>query len=142
MGTLHLYDGPSGTLRLGAHRNLPPACVEFFSSITASSRTPCTEAIKRRQRVLIEDIAKSPLLKGTPALDLLQAAGVRAVQSTPVVDAERRLLAVFSTHWVEAHRPEEGAVRLLDLVADRLLDLIQKNVAPGISDSTGRSESS
>ena len=75
--------------------------------------------------VVVEDIAESPLFQGTPALGVLQAAGARSVQTTPVIAREGRLLAVFSTHSTKPYKPDDGTLRLLDLLARQLADLLE-----------------
>jgi signal transduction histidine kinase len=63
---------------------------------------------------------------GTPALDVMSQAGVRAVQSTPVMNRSSKLLAVFSTHFVTPGHPDERALRLLDLLARLTADIIER----------------
>lgn len=43
-------------------------------------------------RVIVEDVRKSPIFAGTPALEVMLAARARAVQSTPLVTRSARLL--------------------------------------------------
>ncbi len=74
---------------------------------------------------MVEDIAKEPASEKNPILPVFQAAGVRAVQFTPVLAHDGRLLAMFSTHWTKPHRPDEGTLRLLDLLARQLADLLE-----------------
>jgi two-component system CheB/CheR fusion protein len=125
MGTLQIYDQPSQTLRLAAHHGFRSPYVEHFQNVNAHGATSCAEAMRRGERVLIEDINQSPVFDGSPSLAVLQAAGVRAVQSTPVLSSDGRLLAMFSTHWTQPTRPDDGTLRLLDLLARQLADLLE-----------------
>jgi len=45
--------------------------------------------MQRGERVVVEDVTTSPVFAGTAALDVVLAAGVRAVQSTPLLDLLR-----------------------------------------------------
>jgi GAF domain-containing protein len=58
-------------------------------------------------RVIVEDITQSDLFVGTPALDIQLAAGVRAVQSTPLIGRSGSVLGLVSTHFKAPHRPNE-----------------------------------
>jgi len=49
-----------------------------------------------------------------------------AAQSTPLVSRGGRLIGVISTHWRQPHHPGEGALRLLDVLARQVADLIER----------------
>jgi two-component system CheB/CheR fusion protein len=130
MGTLQIYDEPTKTLRLVAHRGFRQPFLERFASVSIESNSTCGEALKRGQRVYVEDVTESPFLKDTESLPVLQAAGVHSVQSTPVLARDGRLLAMFSTHWTKMFRPDEGTFRLLDLLSRQLADVIEMDGRP------------
>jgi PAS domain S-box-containing protein len=71
----------------------------------------------------------SPIFAGNPALDVLLAAGVRAVQSTPLVSRSGQMLGMFSTHYRVPRRPSESQLRMLDLLARLAADLIESRQA-------------
>jgi signal transduction histidine kinase/ActR/RegA family two-component response regulator len=76
--------------------------------------------------VIVEDVNLSPIFAGNPALDVQLQAGVRAVQSTPVMSRSGKFLGVFSTHYETPGRPDEQALRLLDLLARLTADIIER----------------
>ena len=78
------------------------------------------------ERVIVEDIELSPIFAGTEALEIQQKAGVRAVQSTPLVSRSGNLLGMFSTHYKAPHRPTDRELRLLDLLARHAADFIEE----------------
>jgi two-component system CheB/CheR fusion protein len=131
MGTLQLYHEPSKTLRLAAHRGFRQPFLDHFQTVSDETSSSCAHAMHRGERVLIEDIFQSTLLKDTVDLPFLQTAGVRGVQSTPVMSRDGRLLAMFSTHWTKSPHIDEGTLRLLDLLTRQLADLLE---AHGSSD--------
>ena len=53
----------------------------------------------------------------------------RAVQSTPLVTREGRLLGMFSTHYPAPHRPTDRELRMLDILARQAADLIEREKA-------------
>jgi GAF domain-containing protein len=85
----------------------------------------CGEARRLGRRVVVEDVRASDLFLGTPEMEVMEAAGVRAVQSTPLCARDGRLLGIFSTHWTEPHRPDDGTVRVLDLLAREAAHLLE-----------------
>jgi len=74
----------------------------------------------------VEDVERSLIFLGTPALDIQRRAGVRAVQSTPLVSRSGRPLGMFSTHYTTPQRPEDRVLRLLDLLARQAADIIER----------------
>jgi signal transduction histidine kinase/ActR/RegA family two-component response regulator len=81
------------------------------------------------KRVVVGDVATSELFAGQPALDVLLDAGVRAVQSTPLVASDGSVLGMVSTHFSRPHMPDERTLRLLDLLARQAADYLQRHRA-------------
>jgi GAF domain-containing protein len=86
--------------------------------------------MRRGERMVIEDLAQSPMKADCPARQALEAAGVQAVQSTPVLARGGRLVGVFSTHWTQPWHPDDASLRLLDLLARDLGDMLENQAAP------------
>jgi light-regulated signal transduction histidine kinase (bacteriophytochrome) len=71
----------------------------------------------------------SPIFEGTPELDVLLAAGVVAVQSTPFVSRSGGVLGMVSTHYAtEPRKPAERELRLMDILARQASDLIERAI--------------
>jgi len=127
MGNIQLVEG--GTLRIAVQQGLPQQFLEFFED-AERQQAACYAALERRERVIVEDVTTSPIFAGTPTLDVLLAAGARAVQSTPLVSRSGRTLGMLSTHYGHAPaRPTDRALRLLDILARQAADLIEATQA-------------
>jgi PAS domain S-box-containing protein len=124
-GNIQLFDTTSGKLFIGAQRGFGQPFLDFWNAINGGMGA-CGAALKSGERVIVEDVTLSPIFAGTPALDVMSQAGVRAFQSTPVLGRTGRLLAVFSTHYATPGRPDERALRLLDLLARATADIIER----------------
>jgi signal transduction histidine kinase/ActR/RegA family two-component response regulator len=85
--------------------------------------------MQARERVIVDNVLESAVFAGTPALAVLQAAGVRAVQSTPLITRTGRMLGMFSTHYRTPHRPTERELHMLDVLARQAADLIENKQA-------------
>ncbi|MEW6439838.1 MAG: ATP-binding protein [bacterium] len=125
-GTFRLIEGDA--LRLVAHRGHGPSLLGFFAS-AENQASACVEAMNRRARVIVEDVECSPLFAGTPSLDVLRQAGVRSVQSTPLLSRSGMLLGIVTTHWGVPHVPDEDDLWRLDLLARQAADLIERLAA-------------
>ena len=124
MGNIQLFEGD--LLRINAQRGFDAPFLNFFDEVH-SEQAACGTALQRNERVIVDDVAKSPLFVGTPALEVMLTAGAQAVQSTPLVSRSGRVLGMFSTHYRDApQRPSDRALRLLDILARQAADLIEQ----------------
>ncbi|HLK50702.1 MAG TPA: PAS domain S-box protein [Bryobacteraceae bacterium] len=124
MGNIQLLDD-AGRLGIVAHRGFEAPFLDFFNEVH-DGLAACGSALQKGERVIVEDVASSPVFAGTPALDAMLAAGARAVQSTPLVSRSGKVLGMFSTHYRRRRRPTERELRLLDLLARQAADLIER----------------
>lgn len=128
MGHIQFLDSASGRLRIVAHHGFEPPFLDFFNQIEADPDS-CGNAKMWAERIVVEDVTQHPEFVGRPALDVLRGAGVRAVQSTPLSARSGRLLGMLSTHSRTQRRPPERDLRLLDLLARQLADLVERSEA-------------
>ncbi|WP_437587625.1 chemotaxis protein CheB [Sorangium sp. So ce1000] len=124
-GNMQLLARASGELVLGAHRGLPAFWVEFWDH-AVEGQGACGTALERKERVIVEDVEASPIFAGNPALEVHRKAGVRAVQSTPLMSRAGEPLGMLSTHYRAPTRPSDRALRLLDLIARQAADILER----------------
>ncbi|RZI44183.1 PAS domain S-box protein [Herbaspirillum sp. HC18] len=127
-GNIQLIDPKTSDLRIVAYRGFPKWWLDFWNSVSIGHGV-CGTALARGERVIVEDVEYSPIFIGTPALEMQRKAGVRAVQSTPIVTREGKPLGMFSTHYKMPRRPDERGILLLDLLARQAADIIERKQA-------------
>jgi len=125
MGNIQLLDHASGRLRIVASRGFDRPFLEFFDTVQ-EGHAACGMAMQIHERVGVEDVVDSPLFRDSPALDVLRAAGVRAVQATPLFDRRGRVVGVLSTHYRAPRQLADRDRRLVDLLARQAADLIER----------------
>jgi GAF domain-containing protein len=126
LGNIQLVD--QGILRIVAHRGCRAEFLNFFREVSHDTTAACGAALVRRSRVIIEDVGSSELFRGTSAGEVLLRAGIRAVQSTPLIGSSGKVYGILSTHFRRPCRPAERALRYLDLLASeagRVLERLQ-----------------
>jgi PAS domain S-box-containing protein len=128
-GTVKVYDETTEALRIVAQRGFHPPFLEFIARARGGDSAIYGEAFRREGRVIVEEVAGSPLLARAPVLAYFEAEGVRAMQSTPIVSGQGRLLGVLSTHWLYPHHPDEATLLTLDLLAHDAAELILRQQA-------------
>jgi PAS domain S-box-containing protein len=121
-GTLQVVQEDS--LRIVAQCGHDQQFLDFFTSAETRASAYC-EAMLRRERVVIPDVEESPLFLGTPSLVALRQAGVRAIQSTPLVSRTGTLLGIITTQWGIPHYPDEHDLWRIDLLARQAADMIE-----------------
>jgi PAS domain S-box-containing protein len=123
-GNIQLVDPETGDLKIVAQRGFPRWWLEFWDTI-GKGQGVCATAIKRGERVIVQDVEIDPIFTGAPAaLEVQRKAGVRAVHSTPIVSRSGNCLGMFSAHYKTPWRPDVRALRLFDLLARQAADFI------------------
>ncbi len=126
MGNLQLLDPGTGVLRIAAQRGHEQGWLDFFSAVEEGLGASCGLALTSGARVIVEDVARSPVFVGTPALEVQLSAGIRAVQSTPLLSSSGALVGMLSTHFRVPTTPDEADLKLLDLLARQTADVLDR----------------
>jgi signal transduction histidine kinase len=121
-GMIQLYDQQSHRLVMMAQVGFSEEFVRWFHQMPAGGSF-CEAAFERKQRVIIDDIAKSPAFASLA--DMFTHNQVVAVQSTPLFNMERKVIGVLSTCFRTSNVPSEETLGFLDLYAhqaERILE--------------------
>ena len=109
-----LLDPDGIHVRHGAARGLPEAYIRRVDGEPIGPRAgSCGTAAFRREPVVVEDIATDPLWDDYRELALQH--GLRAGWSTPIFDAERRVLGTFAMYFRAPGGPDARHLRLIDI---------------------------
>ena len=127
-GNIQLIDPATGRLSFAAQRGFEKWWLDYWNA-AGTGQGSFGAAFDRRERVVVEDVTTSPIFVGTRGLDIQLRAGVRAIQSTPLISRSGRVLGVFSTHYRSPQRPTERALRLLDLLARQAADIVERGLS-------------
>jgi PAS domain S-box-containing protein len=114
LGSILLLDEEGVHLRHVAAPSLPP---EYTAAIDGVSIGPnvgsCGTAAYCEDAVFVEDIATSPLWNEYKGAALPH--GLRACWSTPIFDAQRRVLGTFAMYYRQPALPQPNHRRLIDM---------------------------
>ncbi|MDB5743001.1 MAG: multi-sensor signal transduction histidine kinase [Polaromonas sp.] len=101
-----------GCLRYSVAPSLPPDFVQATDALMiAEGVGVCGTAAFRKETVIVEDVMQEPLLQNYHGL--LEAHGMRACWSTPVMAADGELLAIFANYRKTAGGPQAGDLALI-----------------------------
>ncbi|MES1206875.1 MAG: response regulator [Pseudomonadota bacterium] len=119
-GFVEMLDRADGRLRVvGQHG--------YSGSLAASLRRLRAGALKGpgpHARTIVEDAGSDPTLVGERAL--LREAGVRGLQSTPIYSRDAELIGVVSTQYLDARRPREADLIVLDSLLDHAARFVER----------------
>lgn len=127
-GNIQLLDAASGTLRIVLQRGFEPPFLHFFAGVRPGEAAACSSAMLGSERVVVADVETSALFAGTAARGVLLEAGVRAVQSTPLMSGSRTL-GMLSTHHARPHQLADRELQMLDLLARQAADYLERRAA-------------
>jgi diguanylate cyclase (GGDEF)-like protein/PAS domain S-box-containing protein len=127
-GNIQLLD-PDGYLKIVVQRGFPDWWVQYWDS-NALEHGVCGTALVQQARVIVEDVNESPIFAGNHSLTIQIQAGVRAVQSTPILTKSGQLVGMLSTHYNKPHQPDTRQLEVIDLLvmhAAVLIDLYRSD---------------
>ena len=93
-GNLQLREPGSDVLKIAAHQGFD-RLPEFFAAVHGEDGASCGRALRAAARTIVDDVAQSEIFMGRESLDVLLAADVRAVQSTPLVSTSGSVLGII-----------------------------------------------
>jgi len=124
-GNVQLLDSASGALTIAAQRGFEEPFLKFFANVR-NDASACGSAMQSGESVIVEDVTRSQIFACQTSLSVLLDAGVRAVQSTPLLSSTGNLLGMISTYFRIPHRPSERELRLIDLLARQAADYLER----------------
>jgi PAS domain S-box-containing protein len=124
-GNIQVLDPEASILEIVAHRGFSASWVKYWKRVSTGHGV-CGTALGRCERVVVEDVANSPIFAGKAELEIQLKAGVRTVVSTPLVGRSGAPVGMISIHYRVPQRPSSRVLRLLDLLALRAAEIIER----------------
>jgi GAF domain-containing protein len=114
LASILLLDPDGSHVRHGAAPDLPEDYVRAIDGLPIGPQAgSCGTAAFTRKPVVVGDIATDPLWNDYRAIALKN--DLRACWSTPIFDAERRVLGTFAMYFRAPGLPNQSHLRLIDI---------------------------
>jgi GAF domain-containing protein len=110
LGNVQVCNVATGSLRIAAQAGFGSEFLEYFAAVNDQS-SACGRAASRCSQTVIVDVNEDADF--APHREVAAASRFRAVQSTPLVDPDRRLRGVISTHFRHSHSPCRRDLQLM-----------------------------
>ncbi|MHC3469539.1 GAF domain-containing protein [Streptomyces sp. 7R007] len=111
-GNVQVIDPRDGSLVLVSHSGFRDGFLDHFA-VVSDDGSVCGQAARRSAQAVVSDVRADPALQSHQRV--FRAAGVRAVQSTPLVDPAGRIVGMISTHAPQPGSPSHRDLRLMEL---------------------------
>lgn len=115
--SIQTYDAERGGLRLAGWRGFHPLSARFWDLVVPESASTCGMALVSGDRVVVPDLEAEPALACSEDLREYRRSRLRAVQSTPLVGDDGRVVGMLSTHWRQPREPSAAVLRRIDSLA-------------------------
>ena len=122
-GNIQILD-PSGALAIVAQQGFEAEFLSFFARVEDTS-SACGLAMYAGEQIVVDDVVTSDIFVGTDGLGVMLRAGVRAVQSTPLIGSAGKVVGMISTHYGYSHRPKDAELAAVSLLAGVAADHLE-----------------
>ncbi|WP_207494487.1 PAS domain S-box protein [Aridibaculum aurantiacum] len=127
IASLQLYSEKTESLTLVAHKNFHLESAAFWSTVSAESGSVCGEALRRQSRITVTDVQTEDFAKSE--LSIFRLSGIRAVNSTPIISSNGKLIGMLNTQWKQPRSFSEEDFRFFDVLVRQAADLIERKQA-------------
>jgi len=127
--SLQMLDGAKDELRLLAWRGFHPESAAFWQRLATETTSTCGAALGRGERMIVPDVCDPACDVSGESLQEYCRSGLVAVQSTPLVARDGRIVGMISTHWKKRHEPADRDLARFDVLARQAADIIERNLA-------------
>src|SRR5262245_38195187 len=131
LGNVQLLNLRTGSLDIEAQNGFNDEFLSFFQTVHFSQGSACARVMQNRTTVVVEDVLADPMF-GSAATIMLNA-GVRAVQSVPLISSSGAFVGVLSTHFLRPHRSAGSLLTNLEEMARDAANAIIRILANGRS---------
>jgi GAF domain-containing protein len=108
-GNVQLMDWEAGYLEIKAQRGFHSEFLNFFERVEVGQGSACARALRHHDVIIIDDIMVDRQF--LPYREIVLRAGVRAVQSIPLVSSSGALVGILSNHFTRVQRPTGLQIR-------------------------------
>jgi PAS domain S-box-containing protein len=126
MGTLQLYNAESGAWEVLAYQGFEHDASEKLKDVSTSSPL-WVETLRRGDSVVVEDVLSEPAFE--PHWPVAASAGFRAMQLAPLINQDKELIGIVSTHFRQQRRSNERETRCTRSYAEQAARAIERQRA-------------
>ncbi|HZV98949.1 MAG TPA: GAF domain-containing protein [Methylophilaceae bacterium] len=117
-GYIHLYNRISDSLEIVVHRGFDTTFLAIFQQVRAFDASVCARAYRLGSSVAIGDVSSDPFI--SQFLSVFMDRGIYAMQSTPILDPDKVVIGMLSTHFPRHCRPTSAGMASIKQIASKV----------------------
>jgi GAF domain-containing protein len=115
-GYMHLFNRESDSLEIVVQRGFEASFLAIFKQVRVFDASVCARAFRLGHSLAIGDVSADPFL--SQFLLLFERHGIYAVQSTPILDPDKVVIGMLSTHFPRHRHPTlEGMLSIAQVAS-------------------------
>src|SRR5262245_28839142 len=107
-GNIQLMNWAAGYLEIKAQHGFQDEFLNFFARVSLSDASACARALRNRRSIIVEDVMVDQQFAA--CREIMSRAGIRAVQSTPLLSSSGALVGIISIHFPGRRRPDDQQI--------------------------------
>jgi GAF domain-containing protein len=123
-GNVQLMNWKAQCLEIKSHLGFGNQFLDFFRRVYIDDASACARALHSSKAIIVHDVKTDRQF--APCWTILDRAGVRAVQSTPMITSRGAFVGVLSTHFPLPHTPTEREMRNVRDLAQAAADTLMR----------------
>ena len=131
LGNVQLVNLRTGSLDIRAQNGFDDEFLNYFQTVHLTQGSACARAMQSRGTIVVQDVLADPMFRS--ASTILRNAGVRAVQSVPLISTSGAFVGVLSIHFLRPHRSATSLLRHLEEMARDAANAVIRTRAEGRS---------
>lgn len=124
--SLHMLDPKTDEPQLLAWRGFHPDSAAYWQRVSTDTPSACGAALEHGQRMVVLDVNDPASGIASGSLQEYRRSGLTAVQSTPLISRDGRMVGTLSTHWAQRYEPNERDVAQFDVLARLAADVLER----------------
>ena len=123
--SLQVLDVERNELLLLGWKGFHPDSAAHWQRVAVGRESTCGAALMECRRVVVADVKNPAYGLTQEGIADYELSGLVAVQSTPLVSRDGRVLGMMSTHWRRFHQPADRDLAEFDVLARQAADALE-----------------
>lgn len=121
-GYIQLYNPKSDSLEIVVQQGFEAPFLAMFKHVRVFDSSVCARAFRLGNSVVIKDLSVEPFI--SQFLLVFEGYGIYAMQSTPIMDQDKVVIGMLSTHFPRHRYPTTKGIASIKKIASKVANKI------------------
>lgn len=123
-GTLQLLNETNNTLEIATSFGLSDEFITHFRIVTCNDGSVCGRALAKKETIVIDDLTTDRSF--ARHLNLALQNNIRAVQSSPLISSNGKIIGMMSVHFVTPKKISKVSLKAFEAFCTKAADKIEE----------------